>query len=150
MAFKAAKSDISAESDMTPMIDMTFQLIAFFMVLINFAEDQQDQEIKLPSSELAKPPEGPVESAITLQVTKDSKVIFSGEKVPIENMKPVLLREVQVLTREGKSAKQAHVIIRADGNVPTGKVQELIKLCQDRVIGFELFSLRAKQEAAKF
>ena len=27
-----------SEGDMTPMIDMTFQLIAFFMVLLNFAD----------------------------------------------------------------------------------------------------------------
>ena len=31
------------EFDMTPMIDMTFQLIAFFMVLINFDASDQDE-----------------------------------------------------------------------------------------------------------
>ena len=40
---------------MTPMIDMTFQLIAFFMVLVNFADADQNARIRLPSSELAKP-----------------------------------------------------------------------------------------------
>ena len=30
--------DDRADGDLTPMIDMTFQLIAFFMVLINFTE----------------------------------------------------------------------------------------------------------------
>lgn len=131
---------------MTPMIDMTFQLIAFFMVLVNFSEDQQDQDIKLPSSQLAKPPEGPAESPITLQVTRDALVLFNGEKKPIANMRDILLKEKQLLERDGKSAKQAHVIIRADGRVATGKVQELIKLCQDKAIGFEQFSLRAKQD----
>ena len=43
------------EGDLTPMIDMTFQLIAFFMVLINFTEADQDERIKLPTSVLAKP-----------------------------------------------------------------------------------------------
>ena len=38
------------EGDLTPMIDMTFQLIAFFMVLINFTEADQDERIKLPDS----------------------------------------------------------------------------------------------------
>ena len=50
----------SAESDMTPMIDMAFQLIAFFMVLINFSEADQNERIHLPSSELAKPPDAPL------------------------------------------------------------------------------------------
>ena len=45
-----------AQADLTPMIDMTFQLIAFFMVLINFTEADQNQEITLPTSEIVKPP----------------------------------------------------------------------------------------------
>ena len=48
-----------AEGDLTAMIDMVFQLIIFFMVLINFSQDDQNDKIKLPSSELAKPPEAP-------------------------------------------------------------------------------------------
>ena len=44
------------EGDLTPMIDMTFQLIAFFMVLVNFTQTEQNQRIQLPQSELAKPP----------------------------------------------------------------------------------------------
>lgn len=140
--------DVSAEADMTPMIDMTFQLIAFFMVLINFAEDNQDQRIKLPASELAKPPEGPTESPVTLQLTKDGVVLFNGDEVPVAGMKPFLLREAQVLKRSNKSVSQAHVIIRADGTTPTGKVQELIRVCQENQ--FEKFSLRAKQEKANY
>ena len=38
------------ELDYTPMIDMTFQLIAFFMILINFSDAEQDQRVQLPSS----------------------------------------------------------------------------------------------------
>ena len=42
------------EGDLTPMIDMTFQLIAFFMVLINFTQSEQNERVQLPLSELAK------------------------------------------------------------------------------------------------
>ncbi|MEM1303854.1 MAG: biopolymer transporter ExbD, partial [Planctomycetota bacterium] len=45
MRVKKRKEMEAAEGDMTPMIDMTFQLIAFFMVLINFSEVEQDQRI---------------------------------------------------------------------------------------------------------
>jgi biopolymer transport protein ExbD len=138
--------DVTAEADMTPMIDMVFQLIAFFMVLLNFAEDAQDQRIRLPASELAKPPEGPTESPLNLQLTKDGNVLFNGDEIPVGGMKPYLLREAQVLQRTGRTPDQAHVIIRADGSTPTGKVQELIRSCQEN--HFEKFSLRARQEKA--
>jgi biopolymer transport protein ExbD len=58
------------EGDMTPMIDMTFQLIAFFMVLINFSQTEQNERILLPSAALAKPPDSPIETPITLHVTR--------------------------------------------------------------------------------
>ncbi len=144
---KRISHEMSAESDMTPMIDMTFQLIAFFMVLINFSEEQQDQRINLPASELAKPPEGALDTPLTLQMTNDAKVLFNTEYVSVDNMAKFLDIEVSLLRRTHKTPQQANVIIRADGSVPTGQVQRLIKLCQDKQ--FEKFALRAKQAEKK-
>ena len=142
---KAQKFEISAEGDMTPMIDMTFQLIAFFMVLINFAEGDQDQRIKLPSSELAKPPDAPVEAPLILQLTEQGTVLMGGDRVPIADMTRHLRTEAEIIKRQEKRPADASVIIRADRGTKTGMVQELIKKCQEQ--GFEKFSLRAKQEA---
>ena len=135
-----------AEGDMTPMIDMTFQLIAFFMVLINFTEADQNERIHLPASELAKPAETPFESPITLQLTRQGTVLFIGEEVTLSEMVSLLRREKSVLTAKGDDASKATVIIRADADAETGVVQELIKICQEA--GFEKFALRAKQVAA--
>jgi len=71
------------EGDLTPMIDMTFQLIAFFMVLINFTQSEQDKRIKLPSSELAKPPDGPIDHPLTLHVTENGEGIIGGQLVVV-------------------------------------------------------------------
>lgn len=143
---KRKKFNDTAEGDMTPMIDMTFQLIAFFMVLLNFGEAEQDARILLPSSQLAKPPDSPMESPLVLQLTKKGTVLFVGDELGIPQMSGPLLREKQVLERQGKDPKEASVIIRADGGAPTGDVQQLIEQCQQN--GFEKFALRVKQEAA--
>ena len=143
MKIQSKKNGIH-EGELTPMIDMTFQLIAFFMVLINFTEAEQDQRIKLPSSELAKPPEGPLEKPITLQLTQQGTVLFAGEETSIRNLKRKLLREGQVLEAQGKTPGSATIIIRAHALAQTGHVQELIEVCQET--GFEKFALRAKQE----
>jgi len=129
---------------MTPMIDMTFQLIAFFMVLINFSDAEQNERIKLPASALAKPPDRPFEIPLTLQLTEKGTVLFAGDEMPIAGLRSSLLREKQVMERGEQNAADATIIIRAHRQAPTGKVQDLIKLCQDT--GFEKFSLRAKQE----
>ena len=46
MRVKSKKVDL-AEGDLTPMIDMAFQLIAFFMVLINFAQTESNDRVKI-------------------------------------------------------------------------------------------------------
>jgi biopolymer transport protein ExbD len=138
--------------DMTPMIDIVFQLMAFFLFTLSFTSMEQSELINLPVSELAKPPEAPPESPFTLQLTSQGSVIFGGERSPPgENallwLRPRLLRQAQIIRQTpGRSVADATIIIRADRNAETGKVQELMQLCQQRAIGFEKFKLRAKQK----
>jgi biopolymer transport protein ExbD len=141
------KSDADfAEGDMTPMIDMTFQLIAFFMVLVNFADAQQLEGITLPRSTLAKPPDVPLETPVTLQIAQDGSIYYGGMQLTVENLAPALLRKKQVIeVTPGESMAEATVILRADFRTETGVVQEVIKVCQET--GFEKFALRAKQAA---
>ena len=143
MKIKKASCNI-VEGDMTPMIDMTFQLIAFFMVLINFTQSEQNERIMLPDSELAKPPDAPLEYPITLHLTKEGTVIIGGEEVPITGLQPYLSREANVLRIRGKPLSDATIIIRGHKDARTGKVQELIKECQ--MSNFEKFALRAKED----
>jgi len=147
MKFKAKDSVAPPEPDMTPMIDMTFQLIAFFMVLLSFGDLEIDARINLPSSRLAKPPESAPESPLVLQLTSDDRVIFNGEAIPVAGLDKPLFAEKRFLELNGHKPADATVIVRADGEAKTGIVQEVIQKCQDN--GFEQFKLRAKQEEEK-
>jgi len=146
MRYEAKRGAPAAQGDMTPMIDMTFQLIAFFMVLVSFADEQQARQIHLPSSELAKPPDTPPENPVVLQMTKKGDVLFLGNKLSVKALRPRLRTEFAVMNaKKAGSARQATVVIRADCETKTGQVQEVIKACQET--GFEKFALRAKQKA---
>jgi biopolymer transport protein ExbD len=144
---KLVQETPKAEPDMTPMIDMTFQLIAFFMVLMNFSECDADERIRLPSSELAKPPDKPVDTPVTLQLTNKGMVIFNAQERPVMGIEPDLRREAMGLQALGKNPKTATMIIRADRRAKTGNVQELILMCQKA--GFEKFVLRTKSDTKK-
>lgn len=141
---KRVPSDV-ATGDLTPMIDMTFQLIAFFMVLLNFSDAEQDARINLPVSELARPPDKPFDEPRTLQLTKDGTVLFSGDEVRVGPALQQLLRtEREVLKRiSNKEASAVTMIVRADAEARAGQVQEIIRICQE--MGFEKFQLRAQQ-----
>ena len=127
----------TTEFDMTPMIDVTFQLITFF----NFSEAEQDERIQLPASQLAKPAEGVVEIPITMQLTADGGVLYAGEILPVNQIGRSLEQEREVIIAAGKDPTLATVIVRADGRARTGDVQQVIRICQEQ--GFERFALRA-------
>ncbi len=129
---------------MTAMIDMVFQLIAFFMVLINFSQDDQNEKISLPESELAKPADGPLESPIVIHLDKDARVYMGANEATVDSVKVLLGTEVAVLKSNQKSAADGNIIIRAHRNAAGGKVQDLIAKCQE--MGFEKFALRVKEE----
>ena len=143
MHVKSKKPDL-AEGDLTPMIDMVFQLIAFFMVLINFAQTESNDRVKLPSSQLVKPPEVPLEFPIILHVAADGEIILGGEDYTAETLRLGLQREMAVIKAEGKSADDANVVIRAHKDTAAGDVQEVIRVAQDQKL--VNFALRVKED----
>jgi biopolymer transport protein ExbD len=133
--------------DMTPMLDLTFQLTFFFMLALNFSSDIQSDMITLPISEIAKPSEGALETPVTIQILKEGQVLFGGDQMDTDALRGPLRREQSALrSLLGKrKASNATVVIRADRNVPTGKVQDVIRICQDT--GFDKFALRARPQS---
>lgn len=133
------------EGDLTPMIDMVFQLIAFFMVLINFTEIDRAEEIQLPKSRLAVPPEVRPDYQIILNLNVDGTVKFGGQEFEnIDLLGPALQREISAAQIENVAPGDISVIIRAHMDTPTGLVQKLINRCQQA--GLENFSLRVKEK----
>ncbi len=156
MKIKTTKPDVP-EVDMTPMIDIVFQLIAFFMVITNFEQTQADERVKLPKNELAKPPEVKREHMLTLNVGfnrdddgrklhEEPRVLFNGNEILIDDMRKSLLTERRFFEAIEVPLDDVTVQIRADAEVKMGQVQELIQLCQDPEIQFVRFALAATQE----
>ncbi len=137
------------EGDLTPMIDMTFQLIAFFMLVINFSDVEQDQRVTLPASELARPPDAPYDQPLTIHLTKDDRFIYAGREVrQLAQLRSALLQETKIILRhKTKYLADVTVIIRADEDAKTGLVQQVIQTCQE--LEFERFALRGKQSEVR-
>ena len=104
--------------------------------------------MKLPESELAKPPKKASEVPITLQVTRNGTILAGGSEYrTAEDARALLSVEKTVLEQQGKSATEANIIIRAHKDAKTGDVQDLIRVSQ--IVGFEKFTLRAKEDQTK-
>src|SRR3972149_10611018 len=105
---------VDRELDFTPMIDIVFQLMAFFLFALGFAQSEQNERIQLPDSVLAKPPDAPLDFPVTLHMTKEGTVIIAGQEVYLEGLRPYLSREAAILRSRDAPRREATIIIRAD------------------------------------
>lgn len=144
MRVKSQKPE-TMEADLTPMIDMVFQLIAFFMVLISFAQTEAHDRVQLPSSVLVKPPEAPLDFPIVVHVGEDGAIYVGGDTYTHETLSNRLRSELAVLKAQGElEVSDATVVIRAHRNVAAGEVQEVIRVAQDQQL--INFALRVKED----
>jgi len=159
MKFKPA--DVSAaELDMTPMIDIVFQLITFFMVINKFDQDEADERVGLPRDTLARPPAVQRKNAFVLnfgftknqkgeRLSEDPFLFIGDEQLTLDQLRPRLRQESQFYRTIGTSLEDVTVEIRADASVKAGLVQELIQMCQETGIEFQRFALKATQAAVQ-
>ena len=146
-------------TEMTPLIDIVFQLLTFFMIAISFENTKADERVKLPKDALAKPPVVKPEHELVLNFeyqrlpTGDRRksypeVFYNERYVDVRDISPDLEQEKRVMERvHGPDVmKDVTVLIRADSRIPMGLVQELIRKCQEA--GFSKFSLRTTHEEA--
>lgn len=145
MRYKKNETNIQ-EGDSTPMIDMVFQLIAFFMVMVNFTKADQDSRIVLPKSELAKPPDAPQENLMTVNLGEDGALYMAGQPYTFDSLNQALQIERENVVRLGENPKDVTVVIRAHKRAKTGDVQRVIEECQKPNVGFEKFTLRAEEK----
>lgn len=156
MKIKSSGSS-APDVDMTPMIDIVFQLIAFFMVITNFEQQQADERVTLPKDQLARPPEVKRENTVTINLGFDKNsegeiidpnpyVFFGDERFTVEQSAVRLQAESQFYRTVNTPLEDVTVEIRADAGVKSGLVQKLIQLCQEDGIGFQRFALKATQK----
>jgi biopolymer transport protein ExbD len=145
-------SEQSAEPNLTPMLDMVFQLVTFFMLVINFQGAALDLSLKLPVLGSARPldTEGR-EDLFVLNIDKQGRLKVYGVEKEITSYiaSEARMASVKVSASNPKFKKgdelPTMVVIRADGAIPFKLLNDVIKICQEH--GFRHFSLKAMTKA---
>jgi biopolymer transport protein ExbD len=102
--------------NMTPMIDMVFLLIIFFLTATTFTRKEREHEVELPSSRVAGSPSKAVEKNLIVNVLKDGEIVV-GEKRYSEKELERLVAERRQLAGPGFKVK-----VRGDRRAPYGLV----------------------------
>lgn len=142
----SAQSFDKAEPNLVPMLDLVFQLITFFMLVINFKAALTSFEVKLPVLGSAAPMEwdGSFEPLV-LNVDTAGLVYVYSEPVDLEKYVSTQARLLKDrLPDDEKVAKgelPVPVVVRASRDVPFHLLNRVVKTCQQH--GYRKFSLSA-------
>jgi len=138
-----------AEPNLTPILDMVFQLITFFMLVINFKSAAMDLDLKLPVVGSARPVDsGGKEDLLILNINQEGKLKVYGEVV--KDVNAYIANEAQASLLSASKVipgiklgddLPSTVVIRADKRTPFKMLNSVIATCQTH--GFRSFALKA-------
>jgi biopolymer transport protein ExbD len=110
--------------NLTPMIDVTFQLLIFFVCANTWSHVESAERLPLPSPiETAGEPGQEERSRLTINLRRDGIALVSGQAVSHERLSELLQRELR------KHGERLEVVLRAHREVPYGDTQAVLRAC---------------------
>jgi biopolymer transport protein ExbD len=146
-------SEFKAEPNLTPLLDVVFQLITFFMLVINFSSENYDQRVRLPVAESARPVDDEArvsEDRLVLNVDKEGHLLINGEVQPLHKALQTIKHQADLvklnLRASGAKTQPAGtlpttIILRVDRDATCASLLSLIKACESQ--GFRKFRFKA-------
>jgi biopolymer transport protein ExbD len=112
----------TASIELTPLIDMVFLLLIFFLVATTFQQTEREMQIALPASSTA----GPISTALReliVNVDAQGQIIVSGTTVTPEDLKSIV---------EGAVARnpEQKVTIRGDRDARYSSIVSVLDICK--------------------
>ena len=136
MRIKSRKGKIQSNIDMTPMLDVVFQLILFFLVSTTFAI-LPGIKLNLPQSTTA---ESTSMQGITISVSENGDLFFNDTKVDMNTLCS-FLKEFDT----GETKKEEFpVMLEADSEVTNGTIVKIFDVIREN--GYSLINLRTKTQ----
>jgi biopolymer transport protein ExbD len=112
-----------ANVQMTPMIDVVFLLIIFFLVSSHLARQEVQMPLPLPTASSGERPSETSTRRVTINVLGDGRLLLAGK--PVEASQ---LRERLVAARD-ESGTEIEVRIRGDRAVAYQHVEPILLAC---------------------
>ncbi|MFN9348229.1 MAG: ExbD/TolR family protein [Planctomycetota bacterium] len=122
MSFKIQKGKALDALNLTPLIDVVFLLLIFFLVATQFSQDDQQLPIQLPSAKNALPMTVQPEELV-VSIGQDGTYMLRGQRLSLEQLEPLLAKSVL------DNPVQQTVILRGDKRVEFQSIVSLIDLC---------------------
>ncbi len=132
----------SASMNMTPMIDVVFLLIIFFLVSSNLIQQDTSMELDLPAAETSQLAEETETRKITVNVPKPGSLFLGSQSIDRERLREHFL-QCRLAWGDGTEVR-----IRTNKDVPYGEVAPILVLaaqCGIWNVSFAVTEKRAVQ-----
>ena len=134
MRFRSRRNDEEQQIDISPLIDMVFILLIFFMVSTTFVKDMK-LDLERPGAQSASRAST---KALRVYIDNNSNIYVDGNPV-----KPWMLQSRVRQLVEGGADQQVLVVV--DRNVPSDKLIEVVD--QIRLAGVKDVGVATEKEA---
>ncbi len=142
MKLEAKELSEEVEIDMSPMIDMVFLLLIFFIVASQIVSDKP--MVQVPTAESAAI--GNDEDRFMISVTKDEDPL-KKYYLPYDAHHPVPWEQLVSAVNEAVNANpDIRIVVRADNEVPFKETEKLMKACAEAGAYNMIFSAYEEKE----
>ncbi len=128
----------AAKLEMTPMIDVVFQLLIFFIVTLKQEDILSHLDVSRPAPDPDTTPEEQIDDLLTIEVGRTGWVLNGSPYMG----KRGLAALDRSLTRLASYSKSASVIIKCTGDSPHSKLVQLLNICaREGMTNLSVFSM---------
>jgi biopolymer transport protein ExbD len=132
------------KANLTPMIDVVFLLLIFFMVTTSLIKEEADLGIQLPTNTRAED-SAELPSKHIIEVLPDGSILLNGGIIASGNDGAIVLRGlISTLTRlkasSDRMGAKTMIIIQADPISPHYKAVQVLDACAAAELQFVSFS----------
>ena len=122
MILQAEEANAGIAIDMTPMIDMVFLLLIFFLVATTFHQEEREMQIALPFASASAPISTMLRELI-VNVGSDGAIIVGGKSIEPDQLRSTVEEAV-------KSNPQQKVTIRGDRATAYANIVTVLDICK--------------------
>ncbi len=124
MAVKLKQAESLGALSITPLIDVVFLLLIFFLVATRFEQQDREMDFPLPDASMAQPASiKPRE--VFINIDNNGRYFVGGKQVTLAELKAVLMRAV------ANNPLHQSAMVRADRRVQLQPVVSAINTCKE-------------------
>ncbi len=122
MIIQTSEPELSTSIEMTPIIDMVFLLLIFFLVATTFHQTEREMQIALPVASSSAPISAVLKELI-VNVDVDGRIIVAGRTVEAEELRSMVTQAVTVNPEQ-------KVTVRGDRRTAYANIVVVLDICK--------------------